>query len=305
MATKLTNSSKRKTNAVSTKRYQQTVRQLNQLNQQGAYKVYSDKFIEASEKLDCVKTLNPEQKRGILANLVETGVIPLFDETYRELIENSSLGGFFFSIMASSNCAAEAENLFGSFPQVAEMTTVALGKGLKRNPSILDLKYARGALHQFGFHIASLAKERRLNQRMADSCFELAQSWGDAIDVQENIANDRIIYADEYLAITWYSACIEADRSFRSSGDVAIAVRRLNGVWTFDKYSDTQVPISSLRKARTACLGWKGQKMSGDLTHAESKRAAEFLGFKVVGNIAHLGTSGYGGFGQKNQKSNR
>jgi hypothetical protein len=293
MSKKLTDSSSnRSSNKIAQKSYQQTLRRMTKDEGQG---VYSREFLDIAEELSKDKTLSEEKKTAVLLNILSSASIPLFSENYTEVLKSSTLSSFYLGVMASGNCLLGDR---GTFERIAEMTTKALGEGLRKSPTTLDLRYARGTLQQFGIQAALLSKERRISPQIADYAITLGQIWDDAIDVQENIANRRIVYLDDSLAITWYSACIENDKTFRASGEVTLAVRQPSGLWSFDKYEDTRVPIVSLRKAKAICRAWKGQKMIGQITHTESERIAKFLGFKVIGSFAHLGATNIRGFGK-------
>lgn len=105
----------------------------------------------------------------------------------------------------------------------------------------------------------------------------LCQRLADALDVQNNLAQGRAIYADNSLAITWGAT----NNNLFEKGELIVGVKDEDGLWSFDKDDAVRVSITSLRNARKAVQNWNGHKLKGQITHSESERLAHFLGLKI------------------------
>ncbi len=105
----------------------------------------------------------------------------------------------------------------------------------------------------------------------------LCQRLANALDVQNNLVQGRVIYADNSLAITWGVS----NNNLFEKGELIIGVKDEDGLWSFDKDDAVRVSITSLRNAQKAVHNWNGHKLKGQITHTESERLAHFLGLKI------------------------
>ncbi|HEY9597120.1 MAG TPA: hypothetical protein V6D33_05570 [Cyanophyceae cyanobacterium] len=242
--------------------------------------------------IDFLAQKNSTQKKEVLFKKIYSIGIVSVDEKLEKCITKDILGGFHLGLIVIANTAITED--IALIQSAIRATEEALEKGLV-NASALDIQTARGSCHQFRTHLAALNK----NNYIISLCIEAYGDFLDALDVQENICSSRFLYQDNYLAISWFPSCVEDNEKLKPTGDLTVAVKRPNGLWSFDKYSDTRIPVASLRRARECCLQWRGQKMTGQITHAEAERIAKFLGFKIQGKFAYLIPTKSKGFGRK------
>lgn len=260
-----------------------------------------DVFLQNAERILTDALESENDLRLIIAELSEliTTNKFVFEQNYIDVMQNCILGDF-CQIVVCCQIFAMSRKFIDSdailLHKLIDAATIVLSKGIAKFPDILDLRQARGTLRQLVIFAAQLSKHNRMPIKNAEFCLLAAEDWGDAIDVEENIKSDRVLYLDNNLAITWFSSCLGNAKKFMPCGEITVAVKLPNGLWSFDKYANHRVSIVSLRKAQKYCLQWRGQKMVGQITHEESRRLASFLGFKIYGNKAYLGL-GRNGFG--------
>lgn len=121
--------------------------------------------------------------------------------------------------------------------------------------------------------------------RNIDPC--LVMRMGDCIDILEDIGSDRVIYIDSHIAITWHQDGAERV----GDGELMIAIKDPDGLWSFEAWVGASVPMSSLKNARMAIGNYKasgGKNRKGEIIHAHSGRLSRFLGLTVKGGYAYI-----------------
>ncbi len=117
----------------------------------------------------------------------------------------------------------------------------------------------------------------------------------DATQVYAAIATGRDYYADPHICFFHLTDRMDYRAEF------AVAVRDDLGLWSYDRWDSTHVPIGSLRRLKIAVQA--AQKISvrrfGILTHKDSERLARWLNLEIQNGKAFLGgRSKRHGFGQ-------
>jgi hypothetical protein len=277
-----------------------TARAINDIKHKESRSITKVELKELNKQIQANTTYTEEERIFLLRKFFIAAQKPVFVGNFFEHITNTPFVAFHVGVHSLPELLAIKDQ---EITEVVQLTTRTLGETLLKNPSTRDCRGARGSTEQLVLHVFELAKKNRISLKTGVYFAELVQIWEDAIDVQTNISENRIVYLDKELAITWFPSSLEDNKKFRSSGEISIAVRLPNGLWTFDKYSDNRIPLTSLRAARKACQNWKGQNMKGKITHEEAVRISRFLGFQVIDEWAYLKSNAKtskGGFGKKN-----
>jgi hypothetical protein len=245
--------------------------------------IYSPRVLEVVEKVRLLKVGDQEKHEIVRQTLSSLLPSEILSKEYIAHLKHNTVGGFELALLMTTNAAVA---LHKDAVKLLALASIQLRRALAQSPTLKEFKFARGATQLLIFNLEQIAKAGHGGQEL-NLYIEIAVSYLDAIDVYENIVNQRIVYLDDHLAITWYKAPHNSSRKFQSVGETVIAVNA-NGLWSFDKHKGTNVPVSSLRKARETCLNWRGHQLKGNLTHDEAERIAKFLGFNVTGKIAVL-----------------
>lgn len=190
--------------------------------------------------------------------------------------------------MDSAVIASELKD-FNGLERILISCRCNLGEILEAKISLTDLKIIRG-LTQRNITSFKLAHQKgHIDRRCWLSLCSFLHEIIDAVDVCENILQGNVVFLDKFLAITWFSSRAELSKNFQVRGETTIAVKTVNNLWTFDKFTDNiRVPVKTLRQAQKACQSWNGSKLFGQITHAESARIASFLGFRLAKDKAFL-----------------
>jgi hypothetical protein len=99
----------------------------------------------------------------------------------------------------------------------------------------------------------------------------------DCVTLCRSIVEKRIVYMDNDFLICY------GRLNAQKVGELMIAKVDKTGIWSLDKDTATKpLSISSLRRAKKAVDGWKGTKLIGEITHAESERISSYLGLVPV-----------------------
>ncbi|HAG83054.1 MAG TPA: hypothetical protein DCL61_18300 [Cyanobacteria bacterium UBA12227] len=104
----------------------------------------------------------------------------------------------------------------------------------------------------------------------------------DSLDITENINFGRIIYIDDYIALTY-----NQDVKNKDLGELLFAAKNSNGIWSFNK-TDISVPVKSLRQAKQALADYQGKARKGELIGNDAERFSKFLGLKIKDNYAYM-----------------
>lgn len=101
------------------------------------------------------------------------------------------------------------------------------------------------------------------------------------ISVTMAIASNRIIFLNDQFAITYGIYKLESKVLL---GELFISVVNSNGIWSFDKDNAIRISIGTLRSALKAVKDWRGANLTGEVTHDNAQRIADFLGLVSVPN---------------------
>jgi hypothetical protein len=106
----------------------------------------------------------------------------------------------------------------------------------------------------------------------------------DAAQVFDSIYQNRAYYFDEHICFFRFPD------SPSKLGEIAVAVKAPDGLWSYDKWDDVTTPISSMRALKQAVTVAKELRVRrhGLITHSHSRRLSEWMGLDINQNKAFL-----------------
>jgi hypothetical protein len=114
----------------------------------------------------------------------------------------------------------------------------------------------------------------------------------DASQVFDSIYQDRTYYFDEHVCFFWFPDAPS------EQGEIAVAVKAPDGLWSYDKWDHVKIPISSMRALKRAVKVAKEFRVRryGLITHEHSRKLSEWMGLEIHENKAFLSISKTKGF---------
>ena len=107
----------------------------------------------------------------------------------------------------------------------------------------------------------------------------------DCIDVIENIGRGYVIYLDSHISVS-------RNRDDTGlPGQLFVAIKDPDGLWSFEKWQGVTVPVSSLKQAKVAITEYKQScpiNRKGKIMHRYSERLSRFLGLHIQDGFAYL-----------------
>jgi hypothetical protein len=106
----------------------------------------------------------------------------------------------------------------------------------------------------------------------------------DAAQVFDSIYQDRAYYFDEHVCFFRFPDAPS------EPGEIAVAIKAPDGLWSYDKWDDIKIPISSMRALKLAVNVAREFRVRryGLITHAHSRKLSEWMGLEIHENKAFL-----------------
>ena len=120
----------------------------------------------------------------------------------------------------------------------------------------------------------------------------------DAAQVFDSIYQGRAYYFDKHLCFFRFPD------SPSEIGEIAVAVKAPDGLWSYDKWDNVIIPISSMRALKRAVKAAQEFRVRryGLITHRHSQRLAEWMGLEIYKDKAFLPIAKTTGFKAVNSK---
>jgi hypothetical protein len=99
----------------------------------------------------------------------------------------------------------------------------------------------------------------------------------DAAQVFSAIAEGRTYYFDNHVCFFHFPD------NLNGLGEIAVAVKAKDGLWSYDKWEDLKIPFCSIRALKQSIGLAKGFRIKrfGLLTHRHSRRLSEWMGLEM------------------------
>jgi hypothetical protein len=120
----------------------------------------------------------------------------------------------------------------------------------------------------------------------------------DAAQVFDSIYQDRAYYFDEHVCFFRFPDAPS------KPGEIAVAIKAPDGLWSYDKWNDIKIPISSMRALKFAVNVAREFRVRryGLITHAHSRKLSEWMGLEIHEDKAFLPVPTNKGFKATNPK---